>query len=36
MNRIPSLASEALFLLAALALIAAAGSPWQTSADLPA
>ena len=36
MNRIPSLASDALFLLAALALIAAAGSPWQASADLPA
>lgn len=36
MNRIPSLASEALLLLAVFALIAAVGSPWQTSADLPA
>jgi plastocyanin len=36
MNRIPSVASDARFLLAALALIAAAGSPWQAGADLPA
>lgn len=36
MNRIPSLASEALLLLAVFALIAAVGSPWQASADLPA
>ena len=36
MNRIPGLASDALFLSAALAPIAAAGSPWQAGADLPA